>query len=189
MSEEMVELVLEEAQDKMDKAVKHTKEEFSGIRTGRASPALVEKLLVEYHGSEVPLQQLAGFSVPEAQQLLVTPYDKSAIEAIERALQSASLGMNPANDGTSIRLVFPPLTEERRKELVKLARNMAEQGKVSMRNARRGAKTELEQLKKDKDISEDELQRAEKSLDSITQTSEADIQTALSAKEQELMEV
>lgn len=189
MSDEMTDLVLEEAGDKMQKSVQHTQEEFGGIRTGRASPALVEKLLVNYHGTEVPLRQIAGFSVPEAQQLVVSPYDKSAISEVERAIQNASLGINPANDGTNIRLVFPPLTEERRKELVRLVRSMAEQGKVALRNTRRTARGELEQFKKDGDISEDDMQRAEKDLDTLIHDHERHIQEALDAKEQELLEV
>lgn len=189
MDDELASLVMDEAKDKMRKSVLHTKEDFASIRTGRASPALVEKLMVDYHGTDVPLQQIAGFSVPEAQQLMITPYDKSAISAVERAIQKASLGLNPANDGTNVRLIFPPLTEERRLELVKLARSMAEQGKVSVRNARRSSRSELEQLKKSGDLSEDELQRAEKELDNLTHSIEEDIQSALSAKEHELMEV
>jgi len=189
MDEEMVALVFDEVKDKMRKSVQHTKEEFAAIRTGRASPALVEKLLVDYHGTDVPLQQMAGFSVPEAQQLVITPYDKTAIQSVERAIQKASLGLHPANDGINVRLIFPPLTEERRRELAKLARNVAEQGKVSARNARRAARSELEQLKKDGELSEDELQRAEKQLDNLTHSTEEDIQSALAAKEQELLEV
>ena len=189
MSDEMTALVLEEATDKMQKSVQHTQEEFGGIRTGRASPALVEKLLVNYHGTEVPLRQIAGFSVPEAQQLVVSPYDKSAIPEVEKAIQNASLGLNPANDGANIRLVFPPLTEERRQELVRLVRSMAEQGKVALRHTRRSARGDLEQFKKDGDISEDDMQRAEKNLDNLTHDHERHIQEALEAKEQELLEV
>ena len=116
-------MILEEAVEKMDNAVAHAKGEFSTVRTGRASPALVEKLPVNYYGSEVPMQQLASFSVPEARQLLITPFDKGSMEALEKAIQNADLGLNPSNDGATMRLVFPPLTEERRKELVRVVRH------------------------------------------------------------------
>ena len=140
MTSEMADLLLAETVDKMKKVVVQTRADFSSIRTGRAAPALVEKILVDYYGSEVPLQQIAGFNVPEARQLLITPYDKGAIGAIERALQQSDLGLNPSNDGISIRLTFPPLTGERRKELVKVVKNMAEEGKVSLRNQRRSTR-------------------------------------------------
>ena len=128
MSSEMADLLLAETDEKMKKAVAHAKAEFASIRTGRAAPALVEKIPVDYYGSEVPLQQLAGFSVPEARQLLITPYDKGAMGAIEKAIQHSDLGLNPSNDGNSIRLSFPPLTQERRKELVRVVKQMAEDG-------------------------------------------------------------
>src|SRR5262245_56998361 len=124
MSAEMADLVIEEATDKMHKSVVHTKQEFAGVRTGRASSGLVEKLIVDYYGEQVPLQQLANFSVPEARQLLITPYDKGAMDAIEKSIQNSDLGLNPSNDGVVIRLSFPPLTEERRKELVRFVRKL-----------------------------------------------------------------
>ena len=133
----MIEEQLLEAIDKMDKAVEHTQGQFATVRTGRATPALVEKLLVDYYGAEVPLQQLAGFSVPEARQLLVKPHDRGAMTAIERAIRDSDLGVAPNNDGVVIRLNFPPLTEERRKEFVKVVRHMAEDGRVAVRNVRR----------------------------------------------------
>jgi len=188
MSAEMAELVLSETAKKMKKAVAHTRSDFSSIRTGRAAPALVEKIPVDYYGSEVPLQQIAGFNVPEARQLLITPYDKGAIGAIEKALQNSDLGLNPSNDGASIRLTFPPLTQERRKELVKVVKGMAEDGKVALRNQRRAARQELESLEKGGDLSKDELERAEKELDKIIHVHEAEIAEALSAKETELLE-
>ena len=188
MTSEMADLLLAETVDKMKKVVVHTRADFASIRTGRAAPALVEKILVDYYGSEVPLQQIAGFNVPEARQLLITPYDKGAIGAIERALQQSDLGLNPSNDGISIRLTFPPLTGERRKELVKVVKNMAEEGKVSLRNQRRSTRQELEALEKSGDLSKDELERAEKELDKIIHTQEAEISDALGAKETELME-
>ena len=189
MSDEMVELILEDMREKMAKTVTHARQEFSGVRTGRASPALVEKLPVDYYGQEVPLQQLAGFSVPEARQLLINPYDKGSMPAIEKALRESDLGLNPGNDGNTIRLVFPPLTEERRKELVKVVRNMSEENKVALRNERRAGRHELEALAKSGDISDDDLQRAEKQLDKIIHDFEAQITEALEAKEQELLDV
>ncbi|MER3453448.1 MAG: ribosome recycling factor, partial [Acidimicrobiia bacterium] len=134
-----IEEVLLEAQDKMEKAVLHTQSEFATIRTGRASPALVERIKVDYYGTEVPLQQLAGFNVPEPRLLVINPYDKNALGAIERAIQHSDLGINPSNDGSVIRLVFPPLTEERRRELVKVMKHKAEEGRVAIRNVRRAA--------------------------------------------------
>ena len=188
MSAELAQVSLDEATDKMGKAVSHARAEFSSIRTGRAAPALVEKIIVDYYGSEVPLQQLAGFQVPEARQLLITPYDKGSLGAIEKAIQHSDLGLNPSNDGVSIRLSFPPLTTERRKELVKVVRGMAEEGKVTLRNLRRAARHDLEGLEKDGELSSDELARAEKELDRIIHAHEAEIDQALAAKEQELLE-
>jgi ribosome recycling factor len=189
MSDEMVRMVLDEASDKMAKSVQHAKQEFAGVRTGRANPGLVDKLTVDYYGTEVPMQQLAGFSVPEARQLLITPYDKGSMDAIERTIRESDLGLNPSNDGNAIRLIFPPLTEERRKELVKVVRHMAEEGKVALRNERRRARHDLDDLKKDGDISDDDLQRAEKELDKQIHQFEAQIDDALQTKETELLEV
>jgi len=188
VSAELAQVSLDEAAEKMGKAVSHSRAEFASIRTGRAAPALVEKIIVDYYGSEVPLQQLAGFQVPEARQLLITPYDKGSIGAIEKAIQHSDLGLNPSNDGVSIRLSFPPLTTERRKELVKVVRGMAEDGKVTLRNLRRAARHDLDALEKDGDLSSDELVRAEKELDRMIHSHEAEIDQALAAKEQELLE-
>lgn len=181
--------VLLEAADKMAKAVSHTQSEFSGIRTGRATPALVEKLKVEYYGAEVALQQLAGFSVPEARVLVISPYDKSSIKAIERAIQNSDLSINPSNDGQVIRLLFPQLTSERRKELVKVVRHKAEDGRVAARNVRREARRELETQEKDGAISVDELDRAERELEKLTHEYVAEIDKMLARKETELLEV
>ena len=175
--------------DKMAKAVAHTHGELATVRTGRASPALVEKLKVDYYGTEVPLQQLAGFSVPEARLLVITPYDKGSIKGIEKAIQNSDLGINPGNDGQVIRLAFPPLTTERRKEMVKVARHKAEEGRVAVRNLRRSVRHELEALERDGDISSDELDRAEKELERITHDHVAEIDRLLHHKEQELLEV
>ncbi len=184
----MVSMVLDDARDKMGNVVTRTRADFSNIRTGRAAPALVEKIRVEYYGSEVPLQQLAGFSVPEARTLVITPYDKGSVGAIEKALRVSDLGLNPSNDGNNIRLNFPPLTAERRKEFVKVVKGMAEDGRISVRNLRRSGRQELEAFEKDGDLSEDELSRAEKELDKLTQATEAEIDKALSQKESELLE-
>jgi ribosome recycling factor len=187
MTAEMIELVLSEAADKMRKAVEHARGEFASVRTGRAAPALVEKIVVDYYGSEVPLQQLAGFQVPEARMLVISPYDKGSLGAIEKAIQHSDLGLNPSNDGAVIRLAFPQLTAERRKELVKVVKGMAEEGRVSIRNLRRSARHELDQLAGE--LPEDDISRAEKELDRLTHAHEAEIDKALDQKEQELLEV
>lgn len=188
MTSEMADLVLSDTADKMTKAVSHARAEFSSIRTGRAAPALVEKIIVTYYDTDVPLQQLAGFSVPEARQLLITPYDKGAMGSIEKAIQQSDLGLNPSNDGVNIRLSFPPLTQERRRELVKVVKQMAEDGKVAVRNLRRAARHDLDALEKDSDLSTDEVARAEKELDRVTHAHEADITEAFQVKEKELLE-
>ena len=185
----MIDETLLEAIDKMAKAVEHTGGQFSTIRTGRATPALVEKLLVDYYGAEVPLQQLAGFSVPEARLLIVKPHDRNAMGAIEKAIRDSDLGMNPANDGQVIRLAFPPLTEERRKEYVKVVKHHAEDGRVAVRNVRRDARKHLEAAEKESKISANELERAERELEKITHEHIEEIDRALAKKEHELLEV
>ena len=185
----LVGAVLEESRDKMHKAVLHAQSEFGTVRTGRASPALVEKLRVDYYGTPVPLQQLAGFSVPEARMLVVTPYDKGAMKAIEKAIKQSDLGINPGNDGQVIRLVFPPLTEERRKEMVKVVKHKAEEARIAIRAVRRAARHDLEALEHDGDITADDLERAEKEMERITHDHVAEIDRMLHHKEQELLEV
>lgn len=180
---------LDECRDKMHKAVLHLADEFASIRTGRATPALVDKLKVDYYGSEVPLQQLAGFSVPEPRVLVISPYDKGALKAIEKAIQGSDLGINPSNDGAVLRLAFPELTQERRKELVKVVKHRAEEGRVAVRNVRRHARHELEALERDGEISADELNRIEKELEKVTHDTVAEIDRMLQHKEQELLEV
>jgi ribosome recycling factor len=189
MPESFVDAAIEDCREKMARVVEHTKGEFGSIRTGRAAPALVEKLRVEYYGADVPLQQLAGISVPEARVLVITPYEKgpNAMKAIEKAIQSSDLGITPSNDGTVIRLVFPLLTAERRKELAKVAHHKAEEGRVAVRNLRRAARKDLEALEKDGDISSDELDRAEKELDKLTHDNTSEIDRLLAHKEQELI--
>lgn len=187
--ESLIDAALSDTRERMHKAVDHVKVEFSGVRTGRAAPALVEKLKVDYYGTDVPLQQLAGFSVPEARVLVISPYDKGALKSIEKAIQQSDLGINPSNDGTLIRLVFPQLNEERRKELVKVVRHRAEEGRVAVRNVRRATRHDLEALEKDGDISSDDLERAEKELEKLTHELVAEIDRLMSHKEQELLEV
>jgi ribosome recycling factor len=181
--------VLAECREKMAKATAHLQGEFGGIRTGRATPVLVEKLRVDYYGSEVPLQQLAGFSVPEPRLLVISPYDKGAIKAIEKAIQASDLGITPSNDGHVIRLGFPQLTAERRKDLVKVVKHRAEDARVAVRNIRRTARHDLEAFEKESELSEDDLDRAEKELDKLTHEYVAEIDTMLANKEQELLEV
>ena len=186
--EDLLALVLDDAAEKMDKAVAHTRQEFGTVRTGRANPGLVEKLPVEYYGSDVPLQQLANFSVPEARLLVITPFDKGSVNAIEKALRESDLGLNPTNDGNVVRLAFPALTEERRKDLVRLVKSMAEEGKVALRNLRRAARHELEGMEKEGDLREDDLKRAEKELDDIIHAHESKLGDALTDKEKELLD-
>ena len=186
---EMRDLVIEECRDKMKKELEHLKGEFGAVRTGRASPSLVEKLPIEFYGDTLTLQQLAGFSVPEPRLLVISPYDKSAIKAIEKAIQNSDLGINPSNDGTVIRLSFPQLTEERRRELVKVVKQRAEDGRVAVRNVRRQARHDLEELQKSGDISKDDLDRAEKDLEKHTHAVVAQVDDLLAHKEKELLEV
>jgi ribosome recycling factor len=187
--DEMIGLVLDDCADHMKKAVAHLQSEFAAVRTGRASPGLVEKLRVDAYGSEVPLQQLAGLGVPEPRVLTISPYDKGTIKAIEKAIQQSDLGVNPSNDGQIIRLVFPELTEERRKDFVKVVKNRAEEGRVAVRNSRRHARHELEQLEKDGEISKDDLDRAEKDLEKRTHEVVAEIDELLKHKETELLSI
>ncbi len=186
---EIIELALDDAGERMGKAVDHARSEFASVRSGRAAPQLVEKLTVEAYGVQMKVQELASVSVPESRQLLVTPHDATNIEAIEKSIRQSDLGLSPSNDGRSLRLNFPPLTEERRKELVKLVRKMAEEARVVLRNIRRDGRKELEAFEKDGQLSSDELVRAEKDLDTLTQKNETSVDKALTAKEEELLEV
>ncbi len=189
MPDTLVDAAIEDCKERMARAVEHTKGEFASIRTGRATPALIEKLKVEYYGAEVPLQQLAGLHVPEARVLVITPYEKgpASIKAIEKAVQSSDLGITPSNDGSVIRLVFPMLTAERRKDLVKVVHQKAEDGRVAVRNVRRATRKDLEALEKDGAISSDELDRSEKELDKLTHDYSAEIDRVLAHKENELL--
>ena len=185
----MIEETLREAETKMRKAIDVAKEDFAGIRTGRANPALVNRLQVDYYGTPTPLQQLAGISAPEARLLVVSPYDPNATAAIEKTIRNSDLGINPSNDGQVIRLAFPPLTEERRKEYVRLAKHRAEEARTAIRNIRRHEKDALAGLERDGEISQDELRRAEQRLQSITDNHVAEVDSLLQHKEQELREI
>jgi ribosome recycling factor len=183
MDDELTAIAIDDARDKMSKAVAHVRAEFANVRTGRATPALIEHLIVDYYGTQTPMRQLAGFSVPDAMMLVISPYDKSSLGAIEKAIQGSDLGINPTNDGTVIRLAFPPLTEERRRELVKVVRHKAEDGRVAIRNLRRASRHELEVLEKDGSLSSDELERVEKEIEKITHQQVVAIDQILSQKE------
>ena len=180
---------LASAEDKMDKALGVLKDELAGIRTGRATPALLRRVIVDYYGTPVPIQQLASFSVPEPRTLVITPYDRNAIAATEKAIMSSDLGITPSNDGVVIRLSFPPLTEERRKELIKLVHHRGEEGRVAVRNIRRHSKEEMEKLEREGAISEDDLVRSEKELQKLTDRHIADIDEVVSHKDAELKEI
>jgi ribosome recycling factor len=180
---------LAEADDKMGKAVEVTREEFSTIRAGRATPAMFSKITADYYGTPTPIQQLASFTAQEARVILVSPFDMNAMGAIERAIRDSDLGVNPANDGRVLRCVFPELTEERRKEYIKVARTKAEEGRVSVRNVRRHAKQSLERLEKDGEVGKDDVTGAEKRLDGMTKKHVDQIDDLLKHKEAELLEV
>lgn len=178
-----------EAESKMADAVEYAKEEFAAIRTGRVHPAMFNKLMVDYYGSATPLQQLASFQVPEARTILITPYDRGAMNAIEKTIRDSDLGANPSNDGNTIRCVLPALTEDRRKEYTKLAKTKAEDARISIRNARRQAKEALDKMVKDKEVGEDEVTRAEKALEETTKKYTDQIDELLKRKEEEILEV
>ena len=189
MDDELSGVVLADSRDRMEKAVSHAQADFATVRTGRATSGLVEHLRVDVYGAEVELRTIAGLSVPEARLLVISPYDKSTLATIEKAIQASDLGITPSNDGNVIRLAFPPLTEERRKELVKVVRHKAEEGRVAVRNVRRASRHELEALEHGGDMSSDDLERTEKELDKLTQEMVAAIDKLLAHKEQELLEI
>jgi ribosome recycling factor len=180
---------LKDAEHKMKRAIEVTKEELASVRTGRASPVILNRVTVDYYGTPTPMNQLASFSVPEPRLLVIQPFDRNAMPAMEKAIMQSDLGLTPSNDGNVIRLSFPQLTEERRKELIKLVKERGEEGRVAVRNVRRHIKEELERLKKDGEISEDELVRAEKELQTLTDQHVHQIEGLLEHKEKELMEV
>lgn len=185
----MIEATLRESEQKMKGAIEHSRDEFASVRTGRASPALVHKIVVDYYGTMTPLQQMAQVSTPDPRSLQITPYDRSAVGAIEKAIQASDLGITPSNDGQHIRIGFPPLTEERRKELIKVVRDRAEQGRVAIRGVRRNAKDAIDKALKDGTLSEDDMHRSEKDLQKLTDRFVAEIDEMLKRKEAELLEV
>ena len=185
----MIDDVMLEAEDKMDKALEAAKHELAAIRTGRANPAMFNKLEADYYGAPTPLQQLASFSSPEPRTMLITPYDKGALGAIEKAVRDSDLGVNPASDGNAIRCVLPELTQERRKEYIKIVRGRAEEARVTIRGHRHHALEAIKRKAKNKEIGEDEAKRAEKALDATTKKHVARVDELLKAKEQELMSV
>ena len=185
----MIDETLFEAEEKMDKAVEVAREDLSNIRSGRANAGMFAKISVDYYGAATPLQQLASFQITDARTVLVSPFDKSAMPNIEKALRDSDLGVNPASDGNVIRLVLPALTEERRREYVKLAKNKGEDARVSVRNVRRRAKEELDRIASDGEAGADEVNRAPPELDGLTKTHTEHIDTLLAGKEKELLEV
>jgi ribosome recycling factor len=185
----MIDDTLLEAEEKMDKAVTVAKEEFSIIRTGRAHPGMFSKITAEYYGTQTPLNQLASFHVPEPRMIVIQPFDKSSLGALEKSIRNSDLGVNPSNDGQIIRVVFPELTEERRREYIKTARSKAEDSRVSIRNIRRHSKDALDKLVKNSEAGEDEVHRAERDLQELTDTYIGQIDELLKNKEAELLEV
>ena len=185
----MIDETLLDAEEKMEKAVNVAKEDLQSVRTGRANPAMFSKILVDYYGSPTPINQLASLTVPEPRMAVLNPYDKSSLGAIEKAIRDSDLGVNPTSDGHILRITFPQLTEERRREMVKLARHKGEEAKVSIRNIRRKAKDELDKLAKDGEVGEDDVRRAEKELDETTNKYVHSVDELMKHKEAELLEV
>jgi len=181
--------IIKDAEKKMGSAVDHAREEFAAIRTGRANPAMFNKLMVEYYGTPPPLQQLASFQVPEARPVLIAPFDKSCVNDVEKAIRDSDLGVNPSNDGNVVRCVLPALTEERRKEYIKMAKTKAQEGRIAVRNVRRASNDDVKKQEKDKDISEDEMTRLEKELDQGTRKYFEQIDELMKSKESELLEI
>src|SRR5579862_3968253 len=185
----MIDDTLLEAEEKMEKAVSVAKDEFANIRTGRAHPSMFSKVVVEYYGTQTPVNQLASFHMPEPRMVIVSPFDKNSLGSIDKAIRNSDLGVNPTNDGAIIRVVFPELSEERRRDYIKVARHKAEEGRVSIRNIRRHAKDAIDKLVKAGDAGEDDGRRAEAELDKVTHTYVAQVDELLKHKETELLEV
>ncbi len=185
----MIDEILFEAEEKMEKAVHVARDDLAGLRTGRANASAFARLVVDYYGAPTPIPQMATVNIPEARMAIIKPYDAGQLHAIEKAIRDSDLGVNPTNDGNIIRVVFPQLTEERRKEMIKVARHKAEEGRVSIRNIRRHAKDALDKLVKDGEVGEDDVVRAEKELEKLTHTYVESVDDALRAKEAELLEV
>lgn len=186
---ELIDELLRDAGQRMTKSVESTQHEFGSVRTGRATPALLDRVVVDYYGAATPLRQLATISAPEARLLTVQPYDKASIKAIEKAINEADIGLNPSNDGVLIRLLIPELNEERRRDLVRVVRHLAEEGRVAIRNVRRDTMHDLRELKAEGEASSDDEHRAEVELQKLTDAHIADIDRLLKGKEQEILEV
>jgi ribosome recycling factor len=187
--DDLVAGLLEDARDRMHKCVDSTRHEFGSVRTGRANPALLDRIVVDYYGTATPLKQLATISAPEARLISIQPYDKSSIKTIEKAILESDIGLSPSNDGAVVRLVLPELTEERRKELVKVVRGIAEEGRVAIRNVRRDVMHDLRELKEAGDIGADDEHRAEGDLQKVTDTRVSELDELLKVKEEEILEV
>ena len=189
MSSELIDQLLEDGRDRMAKSVESTRHEFGSVRTGRASPALLDRIVVEYYGTSTPLKQLATISTPEARLLSIQPYDKSSIKAIERAILESDVGLTPSNDGAMVRLIVPELTEERRRQLVKVVRHIAEEGRVAIRNVRRDVMHDLRELKEAGETGSDDEHRAELELQKVTDARISELDELLKVKEEEILEV
>ncbi len=185
----MIEETLFEAEEKMERAIEFAKDEFATIRTGRATPAMFARIVVDYYGSPTPVTQMASIAIPEPRMVIIKPHDPSQLKAMEKAIRDSDLGVNPNNEGTQLRILIPPMTEERRREMIKVARHKGEEAKVAIRNVRRKAKEELDRLVKDGETGEDDGRRAEKELDDLTHRFVASIDELLKHKEAELLEV
>ncbi|MCZ7439192.1 ribosome recycling factor [Micromonospora sp. WMMC241] len=185
----MIDDTLLEAEEKMERAIEHAREEFGGIRTGRANAAMFSRIVIDYYGSPTPLPQMASIAVPEPRMVIIKPYDNSQLNAMEKAIRDSDLGVNPNNEGNQLRIVLPQMTEERRRDMIKVARQKGEEAKVAVRNIRRRAKEELDRLVKDGEVGEDEGRRAEKDLDDLTQRFVATVDEMIKHKESELLEV
>jgi ribosome recycling factor len=188
-AENLIDELLEDARQRMVKSVESAQQEFSTVRTGRASPSLLDRVVVDYYGAMTPLNQLATISAPEARLITVQPYDKSSIKAIEKSINESDIGLSPSNDGNVIRLVVPDLTEERRRDLVKVVRNLAEEGRVAIRNVRRDTMQQLRELKSEGEASSDDEHRGEVELQKLTDGRVSDLDGVLKAKEEEILEV
>jgi ribosome recycling factor len=189
MAENLIDELLEDAGERMGKSVESAQQEFSSVRTGRASPALLDRIVVDYYGAMTPLNQLSTISVPEARLLSVQPYDKSSIKAIEKAINESDVGLTPSSDGNVVRLVVPELTEERRRDLVKVLRNLAEEGRIAIRNVRRDTMQHLRELKAEGEASSDDEHRAEVELQKLTDGRVSELDAVLKAKEEEILAV
>ncbi|MFI7518348.1 ribosome recycling factor [Micromonospora globbae] len=185
----MIDDTLLEAEEKMERAIEHAKEEFGAIRTGRATPAMFSKIIIDYYGSPTPLTQMASVAIPEPRMAIIKPYDNSQINAMEKAIRDSDLGVNPNNEGNQLRILLPQMTEERRRDMIKVARHKGEEAKVAIRNIRRRGKEELDRIVKDGEAGEDEVRRAEKELDDLTQRFVATVDELVKHKEAELLEV